>query len=116
MTRNRKLAKHIHSAAWATLTRFIAYKAKESQHCKVIMMNPYFPSSHICAVTGKKLDRKLELRERTWDCPHCGQTHDRDVNAAQVIATEALHQVEWHGILRDPNAGHLYVADTVSVR
>jgi putative transposase len=116
MTRNRKLAKHIHSAAWATLTRFIAYKAKESQHCRVILMHPFFPSSHICAVTGKKLDRKLELRERTWDCLHCGQTHDRDVNAAQVIATEALHQVEWHGILRDPNAGYIYTADLASNR
>ena len=116
MTRNHKLAKHIHSAAWATLTRFIAYKAKESQHCRVILMHPFFPSSHICAVTGKKLDRKLELRERSWSCPHCGQKHDRDVNAAQVIATEALHQVEWHGLLRDPNAGHLYVADLVSTR
>ncbi len=116
MTRNRKLAKHIHSAAWATLSQYIAYKAKESQHCKVIMMHPFFPSSHICAVTGKKLDRKLELKERHWDCPHCGQKHDRDVNAAQVIATEALHQVEWHGLLRDPNAGHLYVADLASTR
>ena len=116
MVRNRKLAKHIHSAAWATLTRFIAYKAKESQHCKVILMHPFFPSSHICAVTGKKLDRKLDLRERTCFCPHCGQKHDRDVNAAQVIATEALHQVAWHGLLRDPNAGHVYVADLTSAR
>ncbi len=116
MVRNRKLAKHIQSAAWSTLTQYIAYKAKESQHCRVILMHPYFPSSHICAVTGKKLDRKLDLKERHWDCPHCGQKHDRDVNAAQVIATEALHQVEWHGLLRDPNAGHLYVADTRSVR
>ena len=116
MVRNRKLAKHIHSASWSTLTQYIAYKAKESQHCKVIMMNPYFPSSHLCAVTGKRLERKLDLKERSWDCPHCGQTHDRDVNAAQVIATEALQQVEWHGLLRDPNAGHLYVADLASAR
>ena len=116
MVRNRKLAKHIHSAAWSTLTQYIAYKAKESQRCKVILMHPYFPSSHLCSVTGKHLGRKLDLRERSWSCPHCGQTHDRDVNAAQVIATEALHQVEWHGLLRDPNAGHLYVADLVSTR
>ena len=116
MVRNRKLAKHIHSAAWSTLLQYIAYKAKESQHCKVVMMHPYFPSSHLCSVTGKHLGRKLDLRERAWGCPHCGQTHDRDVNAAQVIATEALQQVEWHGILRDPNAGYLYTADLASAR
>ena len=116
MVRNGILAKHIHSAAWATLTSFIAYKAQESQHCRVILMNPYFPSSHICAATGKKLDRKLDLRERSWDCPHCGQKHDRDVNAAQVIATEALHQVERCGILRDPNARYVYAAGLASAR
>ena len=66
MVRNRKLAKHIQSAAWSTLTQYIAYKAKESQHCKVIMMNPYFPSSHLCSVTGKHLGRKLDLKERHW--------------------------------------------------
>ena len=116
MVRNRKLARHIHSAAWATLTRFIAYKAKESQHCRVILMNPYFPSSHLCAATGKRLERKLELKERHWDCPHCSQVHDRDVNAAQVIAAEALQQVEWHGLLRDPSAGYVYTADLASNR
>jgi putative transposase len=79
-------------------------------------MHPYFPSSHLCSVTGKHLGRKLDLKERYWDCPHCGQKHDRDVNAAQVIATEALQQVEWHGILRDPNAGYLYTADLASAR
>ena len=116
MVRNRKLAKHIQSAAWSTLSQYIAYKAKESQHCRVILMHPYFPSSHLCAVTGKHLDRKLDLQERHWECPHCGQTHDRDVNAAQVIATEALQQVEWYGILRDPNAGYIYTADLTSAR
>ena len=116
MVRNRKLAKHIQSAAWSTLSQYIAYKAKESQHCRVILMHPYFPSSHLCAVTGKHLGRKLDLQERHWECPHCGQTHDRDVNAAQVIATEALQQVEWYGILRDPNAGYIYTADLTSAR
>lgn len=116
LLRNRKLAKHIQSAAWSTLSQYIAYKAKESQHCRVILMHPFFPSSHLCSVTGKHLGRKLDLKERHWDCPHCGQKHDRDVNAAQVIATEALQQAEWHGLLRNPNAGYLYLADLVSTR
>ncbi len=38
-----------------------------------------------------RLDRKLSLSERAWDCPHCGQKHDRDVNAALNIRDEALY-------------------------
>jgi putative transposase len=110
MVRNHKLAKHIQSAAWRTLTTHIAYKAKESQHCVVVMMDPYFPSSHLCAATGKHLGRKLALSERTWDCPHCGEVHDRDVNAAQNIATEAMAQCEYHGHLRAPHTGTVYLA------
>jgi putative transposase len=89
MVKNPKLSKSIQDASWSTLLRLLSYKAAESQHCTVVLVDRYFPSSHLCSNTGKHLGRKLELKERLWYCPHCGQIHDRDVNAAINIAKEA---------------------------
>jgi putative transposase len=90
MVKNPKLSKSISDASWGTLLRLLRYKAAESQHCTVILVDRYFPSSHLCSNTGKHLGRKLDLKERSWQCPHCGQIHDRDVNAAVNIAKEAM--------------------------
>ena len=89
MARNRKLAKHISDASWASFTNMLNYKAIESQHVTVFYVDTWFPSSHLCSVTHKQLNRKLMLSERAWDCPYCGQRHDRDVNAAINILQEA---------------------------
>jgi putative transposase len=58
-----------------------------------------------------RIDRKLSLSERTWECPHCGNTHDRDINAAINIRNEAVR------IMRDqniPNIGVLVLATACS--
>jgi putative transposase len=90
MVKNSKLSKSISDASWGTLLKLLSYKAAESQHCTVILVDRYFPSSHLCSNTGKHLGRKLDLKERSWQCPHCGQVHDRDVNAAVNIVKEAM--------------------------
>ena len=61
----------------------------------MVRVNPFFPSSHLCSNTGKHLGRKLDLSEREWDCPHCGETHDRDINAAEVLAKEAMYNLNF---------------------
>jgi putative transposase len=43
------------------------------------------PTTSVCADCGHKLEKKLELSERTWNCPECGCVHDRDINAAKII-------------------------------
>jgi putative transposase len=90
MVKNPKLAKYIQDSSWSTFLKLLSYKAIESQHCNIVLVDRYFPSSHLCSVTGKHLGRKLDLNERSWQCPHCGQVHNRDVNAAVNIAKEAL--------------------------
>jgi putative transposase len=90
LIRNHKLAKSIADAAWSSFTDMLHYKARESQHCSLVYMDSFYPSSHICNVDQIRLDRKLLLSERSWVCPHCGTTHDRDTNAACNIRDEAL--------------------------
>jgi len=90
MIRNRKLSKAIQDAAWSSFFTKLQYKVVESQHATLIYMSRFFPSSHICSLTGKQLERKLSLSERTWDCPFCGNTHDRDLNAAANIENKAM--------------------------
>ena len=83
-------------AAWVGLTYKLNYKAIESQHCILVYMDVWYPSSHLCSVTGLKLDRKLNLSERGWLCPHCGQTHDRDLNASLNILQESERVLGHH--------------------
>ena len=90
MVKNRKLAKSISDASWGSLGQKLRYKCEESQHTILVKVDTYFPSSHLCHNTGLKLDRKLLLSERRWECPHCGELHDRDLTAAINVHKEAL--------------------------
>lgn len=89
MVRMRGLSKAISDVGWSILARYVAYKCAESQHCTLVLMQPFYPSTHICSVDKIRLDRKLSLSERTWTCPECHTVHDRDTNAATNIRNEA---------------------------
>jgi putative transposase len=53
-------------------------------------ISQWTPTTSVCADCGHKLEKKLTLSERTWNCPKCGCVHDRDVNAARNILKEGL--------------------------
>lgn len=94
MIQNRKLSRAIADASWSSFFSKLSYKVQESQHATLVYVGTYFPSSHLCSITGEKLERKLALSERHWDCPFCGQTHDRDLNAAVNIQKKAMELYE----------------------
>lgn len=98
MVKNRRLSKSISDAAWAQFTRYLAYKAIESQNTTLVHIDPWYPSSHICSNTDEKLDRKLKLSERSWRCPACKQLHDRDINAAINIKHQAILNMAYHKV------------------
>lgn len=98
LIRNRKLSKQISDAGWSNFTQMLEYKTIESQHNTLVYMDTFYPSSHLCNNTKRKLDFKLKLNEREWKCPYCGQVHDRDVNAALNIKDEAVNEVNITGI------------------
>jgi putative transposase len=49
------------------------------------------PTTSVCFDCGHKLEQRLTLKQREWDCPNCGCVHDRDVNAARNILKEGLN-------------------------
>jgi putative transposase len=88
MVKNHSLAKAISDVGWGQFCTMLKYKAEHEG--KVYQeINRFFPSSHLCHVTLLPLD-KMGLDVRSFDCPHCGQRHDRDVNAAINIRNEGL--------------------------
>jgi putative transposase len=65
-----RLAKSVHDAGWAGFTAMLEYKA--AQYGRT--------STRMCSACGR-INEKMALAVRAWDCP-CGAAHDRDVNAA----------------------------------
>ena len=88
MIKNPKLAKHIADASWGEFTRQLAYKADWAGRT-YIEIDRFFPSSKRCSCCGFVKD-KLLLDVRSWECPECGTTHDRDVNAARNVLAAGL--------------------------
>lgn len=80
MLKNRKLSRAISDAGWGSLRQQLTYKSKAAG-VELVVADRWFASSKTCSCCGHKLD-ELSLRVRTFVCPQCGFTKDRDVNAA----------------------------------
>ena len=88
MVKNHNLAKAISDAGWGKFCTMLKYKA-EFDGKTYLEVDRFFPSSHLCSNTLLQVP-KMDLSVRAFDCPHCGQKHDRDVNAAINIRNEGL--------------------------
>lgn len=88
MVKNHSLACAISDASWSELMRQLSYKA-EWYGRKLVKVDRFFPSSKTCSACGHLLN-KLPLQIRSWECPSCGATHDRDHNAARNILAAGL--------------------------
>ncbi len=75
-----RLAKSVADSGWAKFVTYLKYKA-EWYGRTFIQADRFFPSSKLCHRCGHK-NEDLALHDRTWCCPACGETHDRDVNAS----------------------------------
>lgn len=94
MVKNRSLSKSISDAGWAEFVRQLQYKAAWSGR-QLIGIDRWYPSSKRCNGCGHTVT-KLPLNIRTWVCPECKTTHDRDINAARNILAAGL-AVSAHG-------------------
>jgi putative transposase len=88
MMRNHALAQALGDAALGRFTQLLLAKV-DARHGTVQAVGRFYPSSKTCSCCGHIRD-DLSLSERTFVCPACGFTLDRDWNAAINILNEAV--------------------------
>jgi len=74
---------NFNDVGFGTIRRQLEYKTLRYGN-NLIIADRWYPSSKLCSVCHWKNDALL-LQERTWYCPRCTTTHDRDVNAARNL-------------------------------
>ena len=81
---DKRTRKGVHNSCMSEVHRQLMYKCNS-----YIKVDRYFPSSKTCSSCGyHKAD--LLLGERTFVCPSCGLTIDRDFNAALNLLHEGI--------------------------
>jgi putative transposase len=78
-----RLARSIADSGWSKFLTYLKYKA-DWYGRTFIQVDRFFPSSKLCHRCGHK-NEDLALHDRTWCCPACGETHDRDINASKNL-------------------------------
>jgi len=83
MVKNRKLSKAISDMGWRELRTMLEYKA-DWYGKNIVVIGRFEPSSKICSNCGNH-KKDLKLSNRMYDCDSCGNSMDRDLNAAYNI-------------------------------
>jgi putative transposase len=87
LTANRRLARAISDEGWGEFRRQLEYKAP--MYGTQIVIHPrFYPSSKTCSRCGNVL-AELSLGQRVFQCPACGLSLDRDLNAALNLRPKA---------------------------
>ncbi|OBZ35547.1 IS200/IS605 family element RNA-guided endonuclease TnpB [Methanohalophilus sp. DAL1] len=96
MLKNHCLAQSINDVSWSSFVTKLEYKAE--WYGKIILrIGQFEPSTKICNICGYH-NKNITLADRKWQCPDCGASHDRDVNAAINIKKFALNKQNLIGI------------------
>ena len=86
MVKNHALAKSIADAGWSRFLDLLTYKTNWYGKT-LVKVGRFYPSSKSCGDCGF-IHQSLKLDQRQWTCSNCGETHDRDLNAAANILRE----------------------------
>lgn len=87
MLKNHCLAQAISDVSWSEFYRQLEYKT-EWNGVNLLKIGRFEPSSKTCSCGVVNV--RLKLSDREWTCATCGQTHDRDILAANNIKRFAL--------------------------
>ena len=71
---------------------FLKYKL-EDRGKQFIKVDKWYPSSRTCHNCGY-VNKDLQLSDREWICPECGNVVSRDYNAAMNIRDEGIRVIK----------------------
>lgn len=95
MMKNHCLAKSIGDVSWAECNRQLEYKCKWSfKH--YLKIGRFEPTSKTCSNCG--CVQEMPLSKRIFDCPNCGISIDRDLNASLNIRNIGINTLGHSGI------------------
>jgi transposase len=79
------MAKSVLDSGWGMLKTQLQYKGQQAGRSVLVVSESY--STRVCGNCGALTDPKGvgQLVVRQWVCGACGDTHDRDANAARNI-------------------------------
>ena len=77
-------------SGYGMFRELLRYKL-ERQGKQLISIERYTPTTRTCSACGQLQD-EVSHKEKTWVCPKCGTTHNREINAAQNIKAKGLNQ------------------------
>jgi putative transposase len=89
MAHNHCLAKSIHDASWSEFFSKLSCKAEEAGR-KYVAVNPAYTSQDCGRCHHRQV---MPLSERTYHCPCCLLSIDRDLNASKNILAVGLHSL-----------------------
>lgn len=93
MVKNRHLSKSISDAGWGNFLVILKYKAENAgRWYQEVIPNG---TSQECSSCGNIVKKSLAVR--VHNCPYCGLSLDRDVNAALNILQKARIEPSWRG-------------------
>jgi putative transposase len=87
---NKYMSKSIHDASWRLFMDLLSYKAEEAGRA-FVKVNPAYTTQD-CSECGYRVKKKLS--DRTHNCPSCGLSIDRDLNASKNILRIGLYSLE----------------------
>lgn len=86
--KNHKLAQSMSDVGLGMFYSMIEYKCEWNDK-QFVKIDRFFPSSKMCTNCGW-INQDLTLNIRDWECPSCGEKHDRDFNASKNILKQGL--------------------------
>jgi putative transposase len=92
LLKNHHIAKRLADASVGEFLRQLEYKTKWNGGM-IVEADPFFPSTKRCSNCGAIKDR-IPLSQRMYKCGNCGFEVDRDLNAANNLASVAASWAE----------------------